>query len=189
MILSNILLSVLVLFFFFQLIMAVREKKNKQGKLCLISKKTGEVIELDAASFSNLINKEIEADFSNTAKMIFARVSEAFAKGHLADVKNYLNEKVLPIFQQAITSRETLHHKAEFTLIGFKNVQIVEDAPTKKVVSFTTEQINLLKDENNNVIEGDPMYVATVTEDWTFIKKNENMWVVSAIQSKEGHFA
>ncbi|MBQ3696104.1 MAG: Tim44 domain-containing protein [Alphaproteobacteria bacterium] len=161
----------------------------KQHKLRLISKKTGEVIELDAASFSDFINKEIEADFSNTAKIIFVRVSEAFAKGRLSDIKNYLNEKVLPVFEKAILSRENLHQKAEFTLIGFKDVKVLEDTPDKKIVSFTTEQINLLKDEKDNIIEGDPLYVATVTENWTFTHKKENTWVVSGIENKEAHFA
>jgi len=185
---SNILLTVVILFFVLQLFFAVREKKKK-NKLCLISKKTGEVIELDASSFADFINKELNTDFSATAKMIFTRVSESFAKGRLSDIKNYLNEKVLPVFEQAISNREKQHQTAEFTLIGFKDVKVIEDTPTKKVVSFTTEQINLLKDEKNNVIEGDPLYVATVTEDWTFTQKKENTWVVSGIESKEAHFA
>lgn len=185
---SNILLCVIILFFVLQLFSAVRERKNK-NKVCLVSKKTGEVIELDATSFADFISKELESDFSATAKMIFARVSEAFAKGKLSDIKNYLNDKVLPIFQQAITEREKQHQKAEFTLIGFKDVKIVEDTPTKKVVSFTTEQINLLKDAQDNIIEGDPLYVATVTENWTFTQKKENNWVVSGVEGKEAHFA
>ena len=189
MIFSNILLSIVIVFFLLQFIFAIRERGIKQHKLRLISKKTGEVIELDAASFSDFVKKEMEVDFSNTAKLIFSRVSDAFAKGRLSDIKNYLNDQVLPVFQEAISTRESLHQKAEFTLIGFKSVKVLEDAQAKKVVSFTTEQINLLKDDQNNVIEGDPLYVATVTEDWTFIKKKENTWVVSGIQGKEAHFA
>jgi len=131
----------------------------------------------------------LQADFTNVAKVMFVSISEAFAKGRLADIKNYLNDRVLPIFQQAISARENLHQKVEFTLIGFKNVTVVQDTPTKKVVSFTTEQINLLKDEKDKVIEGDPLYVATVTEDWTFVQRKENSWVVAAIEPKEAHFA
>ena len=186
---TNILLSVLILFFIFQVFWAIREKRNNKNKLCLISKKTGEVIELDATSFTDFINKEIQTDFTAMAKMIFTRVSEAFASGKLSDIKNYLNEKVLPIFQQAVEERENQHQKAEFALIGFKDVKIVEDTPTKKVVCFTTEQVNILKDSEGNIIEGDPLYVATVTENWTFVQKKENTWVVSGIESKEAHFA
>ena len=189
MILSNILLGVVILFFVIRLFLAIREEGKKANKICLISKKTGQIVELKAESVAEFINKEMQLDFTNTAKAIFARVSESFAKGHLADIKNYLNDRVLPVFQQAILSREALHQKMEFTLIGFKDVKITEDAPTRKVVSFTTEQINLLKDEKGRVIEGDPLYVATVTEDWTFVQKKENTWMVSGIEGKEAHFA
>ena len=189
MILTNILLGVVILFFVARLFFAIREESKKANKICLISKKTGQIVELNANSLTEFINKEIQTDFTNTAKMIFVRVSDAFANGRLSDIKNYLNEKVLPVFQNAIAEREMQHHKAEFTLIGFKDVKVIEDTPAKKIVSFTTEQINLLKDEKNNVIEGDPLYVATVTENWTFTQKKENTWVVSAIESKEAHFA
>lgn len=189
MIFSNILLGFVILFFCVRLFFAIREGNKTKNKICLVSKKTGEVIELDAKAMSEFIDKEIQADFSNTAKMIFARVADGFAKGRIADIKNYLNEKVFPVFQQAILSRESLHQKAEFTLIGFKDVKILENSPNKKVVCFTTEQINLLKDEKDKVIEGDPLYVATVTENWTFTKKKEDSWVVSAIENKEAHFA
>ncbi len=189
MIFSNILLSALVIFFGIRLFLAIKEAKSNKPKIRLISKKTGQVLELDTLAVANFIDKEIQMDFTNTAKMIFASVAEAFAKGRLADIKNYLHDRALPVFQQAIKAREDLHQKVEFTLIGFKDVAIVQDTPTKKVVSFTTEQINLLKDEKNNVIEGDPLYVATVKENWTFVQKKENAWVVSAIEPKEAHFA
>ena len=189
MILSNILLGILILFFGIQLVLAIRGTSREKGKICLISKKTGKIIELASADVSDLINQEIQADFTYTAQMIFTRLANAFALGHLAEVKECLSESALPVFQDAITAREKQHQKAEFSLIGFKSVKILEDAPNKKVVSFTTEQVNLLKDEKDNVIEGDPLYVATVTEDWTFVQKKENKWVVSAIQNREAHFA
>lgn len=189
MIFSNILLGALILFFCVHLFMAIRERMKKNPKIRLISKKTGQVFELNAEQMTELINKEVLADFSITAKAAFKCVAESFASGHLADAKKYLSDHVLPIFQKKISDREAKHQKAEFTLIGFKDVSIMEDTPHKKVISFTTEQVNLLRDENNNVIEGDPLYVATVTEAWTFVQKKENVWVVNAIENKEAHFA
>lgn len=190
MIFSNILLTLVIVFFCIHLILAIREGMNKHKKIHLISSKTGRVVELDATKMADFINKEVLSDFTNIAKAMFKCVSESFAKGKLTDAKKYLGEQVFPVFQKAISEREALHQTTEFVLIGFKDVKILEDSPVKKVVSFTTEQINLLKDENNNVIEGDPLYVATVTEDWTFTrKKEEDSWVVNAIESKEAHFA
>lgn len=186
---SNILLGALIVFFIVHFVLAIREGNKKKTPYCLVCKQTGQTFPLDAETMAQLIEKEIQLDFTHTAKVIFSQVANAFAKGHLSCVKSYLNEKVLPVFQEAIAQRDSLKQTTEFSLIGFKEVKIISDEPNKKIVTFTTEQVNLLKDADNNVIEGDPLYVATVTENWTFEKKGENAWVVSAIENMEAHFA
>ena len=173
MIFSNIILGLIILFFGIRLFSAIQEKRKKQGKIHLISRQTGRIFEIDASQMSDFLNKELLSDFTNTAKMMFKCIAEAFAKGHLAEVKNYLNDNVLPVFQEKIDLRVANKQKAEFTLIGFKDVKLLEDLPDKKVVSFTTEQVNLLKDNDDHIIEGDPLYVATVTEYWTFIRSRD----------------
>lgn len=189
MIWSNILITILVLFFCAHLWAAIREKTQKADKVRLISKTTGQVLEIQANQISDFINKEILSDFTITAKAIFKCVAESFAEGRLAEIKRYLDDNVLPIFQETLAVRAQQQQKAEFTLIGFKEVKVLEDNPDKKVVSFTTEQVNLLRDKEGNVIEGDPLYVATVTEKWTFVAKNKDKWVVQSIQNMEAHFA
>lgn len=189
MMLSHIIITILILFFAVRLFVAVRETKNKGDKIRLMSKTTGQILEIDATQISDLINKEIMADFTITAKAIFKAVAESFAAGHLSEIKKYLGDNVLPVFQTTLNMREKEQQKVEFTLIGFKEVKVLEDTPNKKVVSFTTEQINLLKDKAGNVVEGDPLYVATVTENWTFVSKNKDNWVVQSIQNMEAHFA
>lgn len=189
MIYSHIIITILILFFCVYLVAAIREGNKKGDKIRLMSKTTGQVLEINASQISDFINKELMADFTITAKAIFKCVAEAFAAGHLSDIKKYLGENVLPVFQQNLADREKLEQHAEFTLIGFKEVKLLVDNPDKKIVSFTTEQINLLKDKTGNVIEGDPLYVATVTELWTFVPQNKDKWVVQSIQNTEAHFA
>ena len=189
MILNPIIITILILFFCVRLFLAVRETKKNGDKIRVMSKKTGQILEIDAAQISDFIDKELKADFTITARAIFKCVSEAFASGHLAESKKYLADNVLPVFQAILDTRAKEQQKAEFTLIGFKEVKLLEDTPDKKVVSFTTEQINLLKDKEGNVLEGDPLYVATVTEHWTFVSKNKDKWVVQSIKNMEAHFA
>ena len=189
MILNHIIITILILFFSVRLFAAIRESKKKEDKITLMSKKTGQILEINAVQISDFINKELLADFTITAKTIFKCVAESFAAGHLAEIKKYLDDNVLPIFQETLAARAQQQQKAEFTLIGFKEVKVLEDNPDKKVVSFTTEQVNLLKDKEGNVIEGDPLYVATVTEKWTFVAKSKDKWVVQSIQNMEAHFA
>ena len=189
MIFSNILLGFVLLFFGYRLFLAVKEKRQKQGQIHLISRKTGQVYKLNMEEMADFVSKEVLSDFRNTAKTMFKCIADAFAAGRLSEIKNYVTENVLKAFREAVQLRDEQRQKAEFVLIGFKEVKIIEDSENKKVVSFTTEQVNLLRDSNNNIIDGDPLYVATVTEHWTFRKKDENKWLLSAIENKEGHFA
>ncbi len=190
MILSNILLGALVLFFGIRLFFAVRETKKARPKIRLFSKETGEVVELNLGEDAvRILNAADSIDFKERAKFIFLRVVDAFAKGRVSDVKHYLNDKVLPVFQKAVADREAKGQKMEFSLIGFKEIKLLSETADQKVVAFTTEQVNLLRDKDNKIIEGDPLYVATVSEEWTFTRKNENVWVVSGIRLGEAHFA
>ena len=187
--LTHILMGLVVLFFVLRLFLAIREAKKSTPKIRLISKETGEVVEMDMSNVPNMLCNLVANDFTYTAKFIFSRVTDAFAKGRLSDIKKYLNNKVLPVFEEAISLRNKQHQTMEFSLIGFKDVKILDDSPNQKIVSFTTEQVNLLKDKENKVIEGDPLYVATVNEKWTFIRQKQNNWVVSQIEQGEAHFA
>ena len=69
----------------------------------------------------------------------------------------------------------------DFTLVDFKDVKLLKtDSEKIRQVVFTTEQINLIKDKEGNVISGDPMYVTTVNEIWTFEQQSDKTWVLSA---------
>ena len=54
-------------------------------------------------------------------------------------------------------------------------------------VEFISEQINLLKNEKGEVIEGDPMTVATVEDVWTFKRKGHDNWIITATKSGVEH--
>ena len=51
-------------------------------------------------------------------------------------------------------------------------------------VRFTTEQINLLKDEKGEVIEGDKMSISVMTDTWVFKKVGKDAWIITATESR-----
>ena len=51
-------------------------------------------------------------------------------------------------------------------------------------VRFTTEQINLLKDEKGEVIEGDKMSISIMTDTWVFKKIGHDAWIITATESR-----
>ena len=88
-------------------------------------------------------------------------------------------------FKNAVENRRNQNQHIEFTLVDFKNVKLLKtDSDKVRQVAFTTEQINLLKDKEGNVISGDPMYVTTVSEVWTFEQQADKSWLL--IATKQG---
>ena len=185
--LDKILLIVLVFYFGWRLYEVLHVRKDV-GKIRLISKKTGQVIELNLLDDKGgSVLKPITSDdaFIVMAKDMFTRIVQGFTTGNLDRIKGFITPKVLSAFKNAIEARRTKNQHMDFTLVDFKNVKLLKtDSPKIRQVAFTTEQVNLLKDKEGNIISGDPMYVTTVNEIWTFEQQPDNSWVLSG--TKQG---
>ncbi len=165
-------------------------KKGKRttlpGKIRFISEQTGEVIEMDLIDQTKKSLKEFsEETFLANAKLAFQMVVNSFAKGDIADLKKFLHPEIYSVFEKEVLERKEKKQVVDFSLICFDSVKIINKSISKEevTVQFVTEQINLLKDADGKVIEGDEMSVATVTDTWTFKRKNKTKWVVSATKS------
>ena len=165
-------------------------KKRKSSpvpqKIRFISEETGEVIEMKFIDNSRKSKKEYsEETFIANAKMAFQIIVDAFSKGDVSKLKNLLMPDIYSVFEAEINKRKENNHQVDFSLICFDSVKILNKSVQKEeiTVQFVTEQINLLKDADGKVIEGDEMSVATVTDTWTFRKKGRSKWVVSATKS------
>ena len=78
-------------------------------------------------------------------------------------------------FNQAISERDDKGIKSELTFIGIKesNVEKYEKVQDNifATVKFVSDIISVKKDKSNNVIEGNPDRIKTVTDQWKFSKK------------------
>ncbi len=185
---DKILLILLMFYLGWRLYEVLYQHKKDVGKIRLVSKKTGQVIELNLLDDKGQpILKPINPDeaFIVMAKDMFARIVQGFTTGNLDKIKSLATPKVLSAFKNAIEARHAQNQHMDFTLVDFKSVKLLKsDSPKTRQVAFTTEQVNLLKDKDGNVISGDPMYIATVSEIWTFEQQPDNSWVLSA--TKQG---
>ena len=185
---ENILLIILIFYFGWRLYKSFCAKDETMGKIRLVSKKTGQVIELNLLDDKGQpVIQPINPDeaFIMIAKDMFSRIVQGFTTGNLDKIKFLISPKVFNVFKGAIESRRAQNQHMDFTLVDFKNVKLLKtDSEKIRQVVFTTEQINLLKDEKGNVISGDPMYVTTVNEIWTFEQQEDKTWVLSA--TKQG---
>ncbi len=155
-------------------------------KIRFVSEKTGEVIEMHLIETASSSKKQInEESFLANAKIAFQLVVDSFSKGDIQKIKNLVVPDIYTAFEQEVAKRKENNHRVDFSLICFDSVKILNSSVQKEeiTVQFVTEQINLLKDKDGNVIEGDEMSVATVTDTWTFRKKNASKWIISATKS------
>ena len=94
-------------------------------------------------------------------------------------------------FNQAISDREDKGIKSELTFIGMKesNLEKYEKIQGNifATVKFVSDIISVKKDKDNNVLEGNPDRIKTVTDHWKFSKKetsNSPNWYLAEILPK-----
>ncbi len=124
------------------------------------------------------------------ARIAFELVLSAYASGDTKALKPLLSAEVLDNFAQPIREREAAGETMEHTLIGVKSADIVEaflDGRTAHVtVKFVTDQANVTRDANGEVVDGDPSAVTEVTDFWTFARdtgSRDPNWTLVATRS------
>lgn len=124
-------------------------------------------------------------DFMKKAPRAFEYIASAFAKGDKKALDSLLSRALYKGFSDVIDRRAESKETAEFSLIGFDKVELIDaeiyGACLEMTVKFVTEQTNIVKNEAGEVIEGDPTYIETVTDIWTFrreIKSASPTWIL-----------
>lgn len=128
--------------------------------------------------------------FMNGAAGAFEMILNAFASGDVKTLRPLLSDEVYHNFDVAVRSREEAGEILEETLVGIKNVEIVEaelDGRNANVtVKFVTEQVSALRSAAGDVIDGSPTEVIVVTDFWTFSRDTRSRdpnWTLTATRS------
>ena len=156
---------------------------------------TGQVFEMTIVKSNSTENPKKEntfdeKDFLIGAKIAFNTISEAFAMGNKDALKPLLSRKVFDAFCTAIEERNERKEKMEFSLISINSSKVLskddDKKPTKITVELITEQMNVLRDENGTVLEGDPIQLSSVKDTWTFQKNTglRSTWIVVSTKSE-----
>lgn len=152
----------------------------------------------DSAVDNGLVQIKIaDPDFSPDeflagARVAFEMVLDAFASGDVKTLESLLDKSVFAGFEGAIRDREQRGHTVEDTLVGIRSADIVEaymeGRQANITVKFVTEQVNVTRDAEGQVAEGNPNEVITVTDYWTFArdtKARDPNWTLVATHSAE----
>ena len=129
--------------------------------------------------------------FSAGARAAFTTIVEAFAKGDTATLRPLLDAATYGSFDAAIRGRAERKEKAETTLIGFEasDISAAELRGTDAVVTvrFVSEQINVLRNAESQIIDGNPNEVQKVVDLWTFrrdTKSSDPNWLLIKTESE-----
>lgn len=113
-------------------------------------------------------------EFCAGAGAAFEMVVQSFAAGDLKTLRSLLNDEVYDNFSAAVRQREEADEDLETTVIGIKNVDILEARLEGRMafvtVKFHSEQVNVTRDNSGEVVDGDPTQVTDVTDIWTFAR-------------------
>lgn len=143
------------------------ETKNQQTT----TEEKTELSETDKAlSLIPNFNKE---NFINSAKKAFELIVTSFSKGDVKTLEMLVNLKLFKKFQEVINQRQNDGITSETDFIGFDSAEITHAEITKNdiakiTVKFISEQVNLLRNKEGEIIEGDEQYIQNITDVWTF---------------------
>jgi predicted lipid-binding transport protein (Tim44 family) len=111
-------------------------------------------------------------EFLSGGRLAFEMVLGAFAEGNTEALKPLLSPEVFGNFARAIQDREEAGEVLEETLVGINSSEIVEaymEGPIANVtVKFVSDQVNVTRDGEGNVVAGEPDNAVEVTDFWTF---------------------
>ena len=115
-----------------------------------------------------------ENTFVQGAQIAFGMIVEAFAKGDLETLKPLLSETLLDGFANAIRSREAAGEHRETRVEKMLSVDLLEvrleGTDSLITVKFVSSQIDVTRDDQGAVTEGDPETPIEVTDIWTFAR-------------------
>lgn len=114
-----------------------------------------------------------KSKFQDAAMSAFEIITEAFSKGDVETLEMLLSKSLFKKFQEVIEQRKADKIVAETDFICFDKVEIVDAKISKNevakiMVEFVSQQVNVLRDEKGEVIEGDEQFIQTITDVWTF---------------------
>ncbi|HSR55328.1 MAG TPA: Tim44/TimA family putative adaptor protein, partial [Alphaproteobacteria bacterium] len=103
-----------------------------------------------------------------------------------------LSKEVFEGFSSAVEEREEKGETLDTNLVRIKDAEILEAGMSGRTASitvkYTTEQINVTRDKDGNVVDGDPDRIADVVDIWTYernTRSSDPNWVLVATETPQ----
>ncbi len=145
---------------------------------------TGEVKESLRAM--HRIDPDFTADgFIEGAKSAFEMILEAYRDRDNDTLRMLLDKPLYEQFAKAIKDEDAKGEKHESTLVAITKAEITKasliGSKAEVTLQFTSDQIQLTRDKDNKIIEGDPSEEIEIEDTWRFardLKSNDPNWTI-----------
>jgi predicted lipid-binding transport protein (Tim44 family) len=128
--------------------------------------------------------------FLSGARGAFEMIVGAFAAGDTGSLRPLLSDEVYDRFAEAIHARQQARETLETNLLSIKSADIAEaelNGRTALVtVRFSSDQANVTRAANGEIVDGDPERVVEKTDFWTFARNtraSDPNWQLVATRS------
>ena len=112
--------------------------------------------------------------FLDGAGAAFEIILGAFARGDKVQLRGLLDDTTYQNFLEEIERREGARERLETTLVSMIRTDITEakmvGASARVTVKIVSEQVNVTRNEADEVVAGDASHVATINDVWTFAR-------------------
>lgn len=123
--------------------------------------------------------------FLSGARGAFEMIVEAYAAGDKAALRPLLDDEVFGGFAGAIDQRQADGQSLETQLVALESAEVIEAAMVgsraRVVVRFTSQQINVVRDADGGIVDGDPTQAEEVVDIWTFernVRSRDPNWAL-----------
>ncbi len=131
-------------------------------------------------------------DFVEKAKDAFEFIVMNFAEGDTAALKPLLSKDVFEGFSSVVKERERKGETLETNLVRIKDAEFLEAGMSGRTASitvkYTTEQVNVTRDKDGGVVDGNSDHIANVVDIWTYernIRSSDPNWVLVATETPQ----
>ncbi|NNK77595.1 MAG: Tim44 domain-containing protein [Litoreibacter sp.] len=116
------------------------------------------------------------SDFLSGASGAYEWILMAFENAEIEEIKPFLSEEVYETFADVITLRENEGLTVEANFVGVREVTLLDaefDAKTREAelkVRFVGELTSVVRNEEGDVVEGNPNEIKRQKDIWTFAR-------------------
>lgn len=114
------------------------------------------------------------SDFLEGAKAAFEMLITAYREGDRETLKMLLSKELFENFDKAITAEEKENKRTQGTVVAITKAELTEaklkGSTATLSVQFVSDQIQVVRDKDNVIIEGDASHEVEIDDHWVFTR-------------------